>query len=69
MKAALKKTVSIRTEDDVKKIAFLMDKYKYVALPVVNAENVMVGIITIDDIFNRLVTIAWRRARRRKDIR
>jgi len=69
MKAALKKTVSIRTEDDVKKIAFLMDKYKYVALPVVNTESVLVGIITIDDIFNRLVTIAWRRARRRKDIR
>ncbi len=68
MKAALKKVVSIRPEDDVKKIAMLMDKYGYSVLPVVDAANVLAGIITIDDIFSRLVTIAFRRAHRKKDI-
>jgi magnesium transporter len=67
-KAAVKKTVSIRPEDDVKKIAMLMDKYSYAVLPVVDAANVLVGIITIDDIFSRLVTIAFRRARKKKEI-
>lgn len=68
MKAALKKTVTIRVEDEVKKIALLMDKYKIYALPVVDASNILVGIITIDDIFSRLVSIAWRRARKKKQL-
>jgi hypothetical protein len=37
-------------------------------LPVADAANVLVGIITIDDIFSRLVTIAFRRARKKKEI-
>jgi len=68
MKAALKKTVSIHVDDEVKKIALLMDKYKIYALPVVDASGVLAGIITIDDIFSRLVTIAWRRTRRKKQL-
>lgn len=68
MKAALKKTVSIYVADEVKKIALLMDKYKIHTLPVVDASGVLAGIITIDDIFSRLVTIAWRRARKKKSL-
>ena len=65
MKAAFKKTVSIFMEDEVKKIALLMDKYKIYTLPVVDTANVLVGIITIDDIFSRLVSIAWRRSKKK----
>jgi len=65
MKAALKKTVKIHVEDDVKRIALLMDKYKVNAVPVVDASNILIGIITMDDIFSRLVAIAWRRAKRK----
>ncbi len=68
MKAALKKTVSIHVADEVKKIALLMDKYKIYALPVVDASNILVGIITIDDIFSRLVSVAWRKARKKKQL-
>lgn len=67
-KAAFKKTVSIHMEDEVKKIAFLMDKYKIYVLPVVDSLNVLVGIITIDDIFSRLVSIAWRRSNKKKHL-
>jgi magnesium transporter len=68
MKASLKKVVSIRPEDDVQKIALLMDKYGFFVLPVVDAANILVGIITIDDIFSRLVTIAFRRAHKKKEL-
>jgi magnesium transporter len=68
LKAALSKAVSLKAEDDVKRIAFLMDKYRFHVLPVVDAAGVLVGIITIDDIFSRLVTLAFRRAIRRKEV-
>lgn len=68
VKAAFKRTVNIHVDDDVKKIALLMDKYKIHVLPVVDANNVLAGIITIDDILSRLVAIAWRRSRRRKQL-
>lgn len=68
MAAALKKTVAIHIEDEVKKIALLMDKYNIAALPVVDADNVLVGIITIDDIFSRLVSIAWRKSKKKNQI-
>ncbi len=68
MMAALKKTVKIHTDDDVKKIALLMDKYGVAVLPVVDESNILVGIITIDDIFSRLVSIAWRRSKKKNHI-
>lgn len=68
MAAALKKTVAIHIEDEVKKIALLMDKYNIAALPVVDETNVLVGIITIDDIFSRLVSIAWRKNKKKSQI-
>lgn len=68
MKAAFKKTINIHVDDDVKKIALLMDRYKIHTLPVVDANNVLAGIITIDDVLSRLVTIAWRRSHKRKQI-
>ena len=68
LKASTKKTVRIQMEDEVKKIALLMDRYKFSALPVVDSANILLGIITIDDIFSRLVSIAWRRKRKTKQI-
>ncbi|MFH1692225.1 MAG: CBS domain-containing protein [Candidatus Omnitrophota bacterium] len=68
MMAALKKTVMIRIEDDVQKIALLMDKYNIAALPVVDENKILVGIITIDDIFSRLVSIAWRKSKKQSQI-
>lgn len=55
-------------DDEVKKIALLMDKYKIYTIPVIDVSGVLVGIITIDDIFSRLVAIAWRRTRKKKQI-
>jgi len=41
--------IFIRVEDDQEKAAFLIQKYDLLALPVVNGNNVLVGIITYDD--------------------
>ena len=41
--------VKINTLEDQEEVAKMFDKYNYVALPVVDQENRLVGIITIDD--------------------
>jgi len=42
--------VSCQTADDQEEVADLFKKYDFMALPVVDGENRMIGIITIDDI-------------------
>ncbi len=42
--------ISIRTYDDQERIAVLFKKYDLLAMPVVDNENRLVGIITIDDV-------------------
>ncbi len=41
--------ISVLTSVDQEKVAKMFDKYNYVAMPVVDKENRLVGIVTIDD--------------------
>jgi len=41
--------ISVTTTDDREEVANLLSRYDYYALPVVDAENRMVGIVTVDD--------------------
>ena len=41
--------VTINTTDDQEEVAKMFDKYDYLAMPVVDGENRMVGIVTVDD--------------------
>ena len=41
--------ISVLTSEDKENVAKLFDKYYYMALPVVDTENRLVGIVTIDD--------------------
>jgi Mg/Co/Ni transporter MgtE len=59
------KTLYVHLEDGVQEVAYLMEKYKCQALPVVNNENILQGIITIDDILSQVIAIAWRKTRRK----
>ncbi|MCT4582830.1 MAG: magnesium transporter [Flavobacteriales bacterium] len=45
-----KEPISVSVETDSEEVAQLMEKYDLVAMPVVDAENKLVGRITIDDI-------------------
>lgn len=44
--------VSINTKEDQEEAAHLFEKYDMTAIPVVNDENCLVGIITVDDIID-----------------
>ena len=44
--------ISVSTEEDKEEVAKKFDKYDFYALPVVDKENRLVGIVTIDDAIN-----------------
>ena len=46
--------ISVNTLEDQEEVAKMFDKYDYFALPVVDHENRLVGIITVDDAINVL---------------
>ncbi|TRZ93967.1 CBS domain-containing protein [bacterium] len=65
-KAAFPKTHFVHLDSSVKEVAYLMEKYKYYTIAVVDDNNILQGIITVDDILSRLISIAWRRLKRIK---
>ncbi len=46
--------ISLRTSDDQEEAVRLMAKYSFISLPVVDAENRLVGIVTVDDVVDVL---------------
>jgi CBS domain-containing protein/sporulation protein YlmC with PRC-barrel domain len=62
--AAFTRTHSVHVDSSVKEIAHLMEKYKVFTIPVVDKNQVLQGIITVDDILSQIIPIAWRRSRR-----
>jgi len=65
-KTAFPKMYFVHLDSGVKEVAYLMEKYKYYAIPVVDDNNVMQGIITVDDILSQVISIAWRRLKKIK---
>ncbi|MDP3731427.1 MAG: CBS domain-containing protein [Candidatus Omnitrophota bacterium] len=63
-----KKTYSVRLDSSVKELAYLMEKYKYYSIPVVDENNILQGIVTVDDILSQVIAIAWRRFKKIKKI-
>ncbi len=57
------KTVS--PETDEMEVAEVISKYNLVAIPVVDAEGLILGIVTIDDIVDRIIPPAAKRKRRK----
>ena len=47
-----KEYICVNTYDDQEKVAFTFKKYGFLALPVVDNENRLIGIITVDDIMD-----------------
>jgi len=65
LKTVFPTTIYVHLHDSVKEVAFLMDKYKISAIPVVDENKILHGIITMDDILNQVVAIAWRKRPRK----
>lgn len=65
---AFPKVYFVHLDSSVKEVAYLMEKYKYYAIPVVDENHVLQGIITVDDILSQVISIAWRRLKKIKII-
>jgi len=48
----IRDAVTVDVEDDVEEVARIFDKYDYFALPVVDGRNVLLGVITVDDVID-----------------
>ncbi len=53
------KNVDLLDEQD--EVAQVMTKYNLLAIPVVDAENVMHGIVTVDDALDKIIPTAWKK--------
>ena len=51
--------VFVHTDDGMEKVAVLIEQYKYSAIPVLDDHNVLVGSITVDDVMEELIALAW----------
>lgn len=58
------KTLYVYLNNSAKEIAYFMDKYKVSAIPVIDENKVLHGIITMDDILSQVIAIAWRKRTR-----
>jgi Mg/Co/Ni transporter MgtE len=61
LKTSFEKPLHIYLNNSAKEIAYFMDKYKISAIPVIDENRVMHGIITMDDILSQVISIAWRK--------
>jgi len=66
LKVTFPKTLYVNIDASVKEVAYFMDKYKCHAIPVIDNNGVLRGIITIDDILSQVISLAWGRLKRRK---
>jgi magnesium transporter len=67
-KAAFPKTYFVHLDSSVREVAYLMEKYKYYAIPVIDEHHVLQGIITVDDILSQVIAIAFRRLKKIKPL-
>ena len=47
-----RRVMSVATDADQTTVALLVDKYRLLAVPVVDADNVLVGMVTVDDVID-----------------
>jgi len=59
-----RKVKSVRLDTEEKEIAGMISKYDFIAVPVVDDEGRVKGVITIDDVFDLLVPNPTRRKKR-----
>ncbi len=60
-----RKIITVRAEAGQETVAELISKYNLLALPVVDEENCLLGVVTVDDVVDLLLPPASRRKRRK----
>jgi Mg/Co/Ni transporter MgtE len=56
-----KRIVTIRPQDSQDDAAHAVSKYNLLAVPVVDEENRLQGIITADDALDKIIPTAWKK--------
>lgn len=51
--------VFVRTDDGMEEVALLLEQYKYSAIPVLDHNGILMGSITVDDVMEELIALAW----------
>lgn len=59
IETAYKEDVFVYTDDSVEEVALLLEQYKFISIPVLNHEEIMQGVITIDDVMEELIALVW----------
>jgi magnesium transporter len=54
-------TIRVHPEDSASHVAGVIEKYNLAAVPVVDAEGVLVGMITVDDVMTEVLPLAWKK--------
>lgn len=49
------RVISVLEDTDQEEVATLIERYDFLAIPVVNSENILMGIITVDDIIDVVI--------------
>jgi len=53
--------VSVETHTSQKEVAYLVAKYDLLAVPVVNQDQMLLGIVTVDDAIDAVLPTAWKK--------
>jgi magnesium transporter len=56
-----KRPISVQVTDTARKVSFIFDKYNLLAIPVINKEHAIQGIITVDDILGHIIQVAYKK--------
>jgi magnesium transporter len=54
-------TIWVHPEDSASHVAGVIEKYNLAAVPVVDGEGVLVGMITVDDVMTEVLPLAWKK--------
>ena len=56
-----KVTIAVHPDDPASTVAETIEKYNLPAVPVVDGEGSLVGMITVDDVLTEVLPLAWQK--------
>lgn len=51
--------IHVYTDDSVEQVALLLERHKSSSIPVLNRDDILQGIITIDDVLEEMIALLW----------
>jgi len=54
-------TIAVHPEDSPSTVAETIEKYNLPAVPVIDPEGVLLGMITVDDVLTEVLPLAWQK--------